>query len=89
MPVSFLFPPGPFAAVGQGHFPPGGFCAFTSEDIVEKYEKQALQVAKEVVIKFIEVGRISPNNFGANFSTIYADIVQTIAPDAAQDGGEE
>lgn len=89
MPVSFLFPPGLLAAVGQGHFPPGGFCAFTSEDTVEKYEKQALQVAKEVVIKFIEVGRISPSNFGENFRTIYADIVQTIVPNAAQDEGEE
>ncbi len=27
---------------------------------MDKYQKQALQVAKEVVIKFIEVGRISP-----------------------------
>jgi hypothetical protein len=30
---------------------------------MDSLEKQALQVAKEIVVKFIEVGRISPANF--------------------------
>lgn len=46
---------------------------------MEKFEKQALQVAKEVVIKFIEVGRISPSNFGEHFRTIYTDVLQATA----------
>ncbi|KAB1442717.1 hypothetical protein [Pseudodesulfovibrio senegalensis] len=46
---------------------------------MEKIEKQALQVAKEVVIKFIEVGRISPSNFGEHFRTIYTDVLQATA----------
>ncbi|WP_243545057.1 hypothetical protein [Pseudodesulfovibrio tunisiensis] len=46
---------------------------------MDKYQKQALQVAKEVVIKFIEVGRISPTNFGQNFDAIYKDVMNTIA----------
>lgn len=49
---------------------------------MDKIEKQALQVAKEVVIKFIEVGRISPANFGENFQAIYQDVLK-----AVQSGG--
>lgn len=30
---------------------------------MDKNQKQAIQVAKEIIVKFIEVGRISPNNF--------------------------
>ena len=46
---------------------------------MEKHQKQAIQVAKEVVIKFIEVGRISPANFGQYFDEIYMDVLRTIA----------
>ncbi|OIQ49430.1 hypothetical protein BerOc1_01355 [Pseudodesulfovibrio hydrargyri] len=53
---------------------------------MDKYDKQALQVAKEVVIKFIEVGRISPTNFGQNFDVIYKDIMRTITGVTAGDG---
>ncbi|WFS62995.1 hypothetical protein LF599_02190 [Pseudodesulfovibrio thermohalotolerans] len=52
---------------------------------MDKYDKQALQVAKEVVIKFIEVGRISPSNFGQNFDVIYKDIMRTITGVTAGD----
>lgn len=56
---------------------------------MEKFEKQALQVAKEVVIKFIEVGRISPSNFGQNFDVIYKDVMRTITGETAGDGSRE
>ncbi|MBI9080693.1 MAG: hypothetical protein JEY79_13265 [Pseudodesulfovibrio sp.] len=56
---------------------------------MDKYQKQALQVAKEVVIKFIEVGRISPNNFGQNFDVIFKDIMRTITGQTAGDGSRE
>ncbi|WP_285905693.1 hypothetical protein [Pseudodesulfovibrio pelocollis] len=56
---------------------------------MDKYQKQALQVAKEVVIKFIEVGRISPNNFGQNFDVIYKDIMRTVTGVTAGDGSRE
>lgn len=52
---------------------------------MDKYQKQALQVAKEVVIKFIEVGRISPNNFGQNFDVIYKDVMRTVTGVTAGD----
>jgi hypothetical protein len=56
---------------------------------MDKYQKQALQVAKEVVIKFIEVGRISPSNFGQNFDVIYKDVMRTITGVTAGDGSRE
>lgn len=46
---------------------------------MEKLQKQALQVAKEIMVKFIEVGRISPSNFSENFDSIYKDVLKTIS----------
>lgn len=46
---------------------------------MDSLEKQALQVAKEIVVKFIEVGRISPANFAENFSEIYGEILSTVS----------
>ncbi len=49
-------------------FPTGrGFQAQLRIYIMDKIQKQALQVAKEIVVKFIEVGRISPSNFSEHF----------------------
>ncbi len=45
---------------------------------MDKVDKNVLQVAKEVVIKFIEVGRISPTNFSENFHTIYHAVKHTV-----------
>jgi len=56
---------------------------------MDKYQKQALQVAKEVVIKFIEVGRISPSNFGQHFDVIYKDVIRTISGETVGDGSLE
>jgi len=89
-PVSFFFPARHPDHVGQGHFPPGGFFSSVMGGCdMDKYQKQALQVAKEVVIKFIEVGRISPNNFGQNFDVIFKDIMRTITGETAGDGSRE
>lgn len=46
---------------------------------MEKDSKLALQVAKEIVVKFIEVGRISPSNFHSVFPSVYAVVLNTIA----------
>ncbi len=45
---------------------------------MDKIEKQALQVTKEIIVKFIEVGRISPSNFSDTFSSIYADVIASV-----------
>ena len=38
-----------------------------------------LRTAKEIVVKFIEVGRVSPSGFGETFKNIYESIEETIA----------
>jgi|APHig6443717497_1056834.scaffolds.fasta_scaffold1403120_1 hypothetical protein len=45
---------------------------------MDSLEKQALQVAKEIVVKFIEVGRISPANFAEHFAEIYCEVLSTV-----------
>lgn len=45
---------------------------------MDKDKKQALQVAKEITVKFIEIGRISPGNFPEFFSSIYNEVLRTI-----------
>lgn len=37
-----------------------------------------LKVAKEIVVKFIEVGRLSPGNFDETFKEIYRSIRDTV-----------
>jgi hypothetical protein len=45
---------------------------------MEKDAKEALQVAKEIVVKFIESGRVSPTNFSEIFPTVYQVVLETI-----------
>lgn len=49
---------------------------------MDQLQKLTLQVAKEIVVKFIETGRISPANFADHFEPIYNDIYRTITKDA-------
>lgn len=37
-----------------------------------------LKVAKEIVVKFIEVGRLSPSNFAETFQDIYKSVRDTV-----------
>jgi len=66
--------------VVKGHFPPGGFLQNNpAENDVDKIQDKALQVAKEIVVKFVETGRISPSNFTDHFSRIYLEVLRTIS----------
>lgn len=56
---------------------------------MDSLEKQALQVAKEIVVKFIEVGRISPANFAEHFSEIYGEILGTVSSGRVSRPGAE
>ncbi len=49
---------------------------------MDQAQKQALQVTKEIVVKFIEVGRISPSNCHDIFSEIYSEVLNTIVSKA-------
>jgi hypothetical protein len=46
----------------------------------------ALQTAKEITVKFIEAGRVSPTNFSEYFAPIYNEILRTIARDEPENG---
>ena len=45
---------------------------------MDKEKQAALQVAKEITVKFIEIGRISPTNFPEFFADIYNEVLRTI-----------
>lgn len=50
---------------------------------MDKVRSQALQVAKEIVVKFVETGRISPGNFAEHFGPIYEEVLRVISRGAA------
>ena len=56
---------------------------------MNKTQQMALQVAKEIVVKFIEIGRISPNNFEQFFSSIYFEVLRTISQDEQLPGSQK
>lgn len=42
-------------------------------------EEQVLRASKEIVVKFIETGRVSPMAFGDTFRNIYHTIEETVS----------
>lgn len=42
-------------------------------------EELILKIAKEIAVKFIETGRVTPANFDSTFRSIYQTIETTIA----------
>ncbi|MFV0423656.1 hypothetical protein [Oleidesulfovibrio sp.] len=55
---------------------------------MDKMQKEALQVTKEIVVKFIESGRVSPNNFAELFPSVYNVVYETICAADVQDERE-
>ena len=51
---------------------------------MEKITKEALQVTKEIVVKFIETGRVSPTNFSEVFPSIHQVVLTTITRPSVQ-----
>lgn len=41
-------------------------------------DEAILKIAKEIAVKFIEVGRITPAGFATAFATIYSTIEKTV-----------
>lgn len=41
-------------------------------------DEKILKVTKEIVVKFIELGRVSPTNFEENFRKVYWTIKNTV-----------
>jgi hypothetical protein len=43
-------------------------------------DEQILRAAKEIVVKFIETGRVSPSSFPEAFKSIYETLRTTVYP---------
>ncbi len=54
-------------------------------DPMEKLQKEALQVAKELVAKFIETRTISPGNFAETFPAVYKVVLETITQETTKE----
>jgi len=45
---------------------------------MKSLDEQILRTAKEVIVKFIEMGRLSPSNLHESFRDIYAVVNETV-----------
>jgi len=52
-------------------------------------DEQVLKVTKEIVAKFIEVGRISPTSFDKTFKSVYKSVKEAILEHNIEDETEE
>ncbi len=52
-------------------------------------QKMALQITKEIIVKFIEVGRISPANFHEFFPRIFEEVAKTLPPSEEENGKKD
>jgi hypothetical protein len=48
------------------------------QGMVTSIDEQILRATKEIIVKFIEVGRVSPAGFGESFKEIYTAIDGTV-----------
>jgi hypothetical protein len=51
-------------------------------------DEQILRAAKEIVVKFIEAGRVSPSGFHETFKDIYHTVEKTTKDSMKQSGKE-
>ena len=56
------------------------------EDALDKLQKEALQVAKEMLAKFIETRTVSPNTFAEVFPSVYRVIYNTLRHEVSFEG---
>ena len=49
-------------------------------------DEQILKAAKEIVVKFIETGRLSPTAFPEVFQSIFQTVAQTVRAGGQTDG---
>ena len=47
---------------------------------MHKEKKEAIQVTKEIMVKFIEMGKVSPASFSQVFPAVYQVVLQTLDP---------
>ena len=57
---------------------PGGVARMTRD------EEKILKVAKEVVVKFIEIGRVSPTQFDGIFKSVFGTIKSSVSSNESE-----
>ena len=55
----------------------------------ESRDEQILRASKEIAVKFIEVGRISPSNFAETFAAIYQAVDVTVRGGSPSEGNPD
>ncbi len=50
----------------------------TPEPVASVSDETLLKISKEIAVKFIEVGRMTPASFNEQFSEIYNSIASTV-----------
>lgn len=45
---------------------------------MKSIDEQILRATKEIIVKFIEMGRLSPSNIHESFKDIYATVNETV-----------
>ena len=52
-------------------------------------DEHVLKVAKEIVAKFIEVGRVSPAAFDETFKSIYKSVKEAVINNTIEEDGQD
>ncbi len=52
--------------------------SFDIQCFMKSIDEQILRASKEIIVKFIEMGRLSPSNVNGAFKDIYAAINDTV-----------
>lgn len=56
---------------------------------MSKKDELILKTVKEIVVKFIEVGNISPTSFGNHFKSIHKTVKDAVGPEPGGAGEDE
>jgi hypothetical protein len=59
------------------------------EDNMRSLDEHVLKVAKEIVAKFIEVGRVSPAAFDETFKSIYRSVKEAVVTNSTEEDGQD
>jgi hypothetical protein len=54
------------------------FAVQNEETLMASMDEHILKAAKEIVVKFIECGRLSPSGFAETFQSIYKTVDETV-----------
>jgi hypothetical protein len=62
---------------------------YITEADMRSLDEHVLKVAKEIVAKFIEVGRVSPASFDDTFKSVYKSVKEAILDYSTEEEGEQ